>query len=203
MNIKILLFFPKTSHYSPARDGDFIISNEYPGLYVYENRLLTVDEFNEIGVKRPEIFERDQFTQPIRIKIIEEPIHEEDGSNESNSVPNTRECAECGKVEDAKCFGDSVICSECFVAGRMEVDVSKAEKSSESDIQVQAEVKEESNGQSDEKRNELILEALSARRKEDMIDIAAAAGIPLHSGAKRSDLETMLKQYLPAETANP
>jgi hypothetical protein len=69
--LRILLFFPKFSNYSPAKEGEFVVNPNFGDRYVYEGRTLSVEEFNKLS-EEGTIFERDRYSQPIRVKIVEE-----------------------------------------------------------------------------------------------------------------------------------
>ena len=66
--IRVMLYFAHRSRYAPSKIGEFKITQDFPGFYVYKGRLLTIEEFNELPDR---VFDQDRHMHKVRVKLVE------------------------------------------------------------------------------------------------------------------------------------
>jgi len=98
VKVEFLIYFPKTSRYSPTKEGEFIHAPEYGDLYVYGGRPLSIDEFNAAP---PEIWERYRYSQQPRVKVLAKSVPAKPGP-EPETEPEPEQETETKPEPEAK-----------------------------------------------------------------------------------------------------
>lgn len=78
--IRVMLYFAHRSRYAPSKIGEFKITQDFPGFYVYKGRLLTIEEFNELPDR---VFDHDRHMHKVRVKLVEVAEDEQEKPEET------------------------------------------------------------------------------------------------------------------------
>lgn len=75
-----MLYFAHRSRYAPPKIGEFKVTQDFPGFYVYKGRLLTIEEFNELPDR---VFDHDRHMHKVRVKLVEVAEDEQEKPEET------------------------------------------------------------------------------------------------------------------------